>query len=80
MPFSSQIIFKIFYYVFFFGSPRKFDERMLDDQDDTHSTHSIGIVENPLYAEQEEYNSPSYASLKKKEADVSQNTLRQWFM
>ena len=53
--------------------PRKFDERMLDDQDDAHSTHSIGIVENPLYAEQEEYSTPSYAALKKKEveADVS---------
>lgn len=44
---------------------------MLDDQDDVHSTHSIGIVENPLYAEQEEYNTPSYAALKEKEAEVS---------
>jgi len=44
---------------------------MLDDQDDARSTHSIGIVENPLYAEQEEYTTPSYAELKKKEADVS---------
>lgn len=45
-------------------------EQMLDDQDDLRSTHSIGIVENPLYAEQEEYNTPSYATLKEKEAEV----------
>ena len=43
---------------------------MLDDQDDGHSTHSIGIVENPLYAEQEDYTTPSYATLKEKEAEV----------
>lgn len=43
---------------------------MLDDQDDAHSAHSIGIVENPLYAEQEDYNTPSYAALKEKEAEV----------
>ena len=43
----------------------------MDDQDDGRSTHSIGIVENPLYAEQEEYNTPSYATLKEKEAEVS---------
>ena len=43
---------------------------MLDDQDDSHSTHSIGIVENPLYAEHEEYTTPSYASLKEKEDKV----------
>lgn len=52
-------------------SPRaKTHEQMLDDQDDLHSTHSIGIVENPLYAEQEDYNTPSYATLKEKEAEV----------
>ncbi len=45
-------------------------EHMLDDQDDAHSAHSIGIVENPLYAEQEDYNTPSYATLKEKEAEV----------
>lgn len=49
----------------------KTHEHMLDDQDDTHSAHSIGIVENPLYAEQEDYNTPSYATLKEKEAEVS---------
>ena len=44
---------------------------MLDDQDDSRSAHSIGIVENPLYAEQEEYNTPSYAALKEKEVRIS---------
>ena len=44
---------------------------MLDDQDDSRSAHSIGIVENPLYAEQEDYTTPSYATLKEKEAAVS---------
>lgn len=24
---------------------------MLDDMDDVHSTHSIGVVENPLFAD-----------------------------
>lgn len=53
-------------------SPRaKTHEQMLDDQDDGYSTHSIGIVENPLYADQEDYNTPSYANLKEKEAEVS---------
>ena len=46
---------------------QKTTEQMLDDQDDSRSAHSIGIVENPLYAEQEEYNTPSYAALKEKE-------------
>ncbi len=45
----------------------KTTEQMLDDQDDSRSAHSIGIVENPLYAEQEDYNTPSYADLKEKE-------------
>ena len=44
---------------------------MLDDVDDAHSTRSIGIVENPLYAEQEDYTTPSYATLKEREAAVS---------
>ena len=47
-------------------------ERMLDDQDDARSAHSIGIVENPLYADQDESGEPSYANLasKEKEAEV----------
>lgn len=68
----------IFYYydlILSTYSPRaRTHEQMLDDQDDLHSTHSIGIVENPLYAEQEEYNTPSYATLKEKEAEVSSLT------
>ncbi len=31
---------------------------MLDDQDDAHSIHSVGVVENPLYADHEEYDLP----------------------
>lgn len=46
-----------------------FHERMLDDMDDAHSVHSIGVVENPLYAEHEEVG-PSYAELQKKEKEV----------
>lgn len=44
----------------------------MDDQDDAQSHHSIGIVENPLYAEQEGFDTPSYAALsaKEKEAEV----------
>ena len=33
---------------------RRFHERMLD-RDDLHSIHSVGIVENPLFAENEDY-------------------------
>jgi hypothetical protein len=38
-----------------------------DVQDGTHFVYSNGIVENPLYAEQEDCNTLSYASLKEKE-------------
>ena len=63
--------FKILIALFLLLSrPRKFDERLLDDQDDVHSTHSIGIVENPLYAEQEEHTNPFHAALRKKEAEA----------
>lgn len=39
-------------------SNHRFHERMLDDQDDAHSIHSVGVVENPLYADHEEYDLP----------------------
>ena len=60
--------------------PRKFDERLLDDQDDVHSTHSIGIVENPLYAEQEEHTNPFHAALRKKEAEADVSPSSNIFM
>lgn len=46
--------------------------QLMDDQDDAQSRHSIGIVENPLYAEQEGFETPTYAGLsaKEKEAEV----------
>jgi hypothetical protein len=44
---------------------------MLDDVDDVHSVHSIGVVENPLYADHEDYNEPTYAGLKNKELEVN---------
>ena len=37
---------------------------MLDDMDDAHSAHSVGVVENPLYAEHENY---TYDELAKNE-------------
>lgn len=49
-------------------------EQMLDDQDDARSAHSIGIVENPLYSDQEEYDTPSYASLRAKEVRRSKSS------
>ena len=37
--------------------------------EDAHSVHSIGVVENPLYAEQEDYDAgPKYSDLRKKES------------
>lgn len=49
-------------------------ERMYDEQtlDEVQSAHSIGIVENPLYAEDEGGFQPSFAvlSAKEKDADV----------
>ena len=58
-----------------FYSSSAFHERMLDDMDDVHSVHSIGVVENPLYAD-EAYAGPRYADLDKKdqEAEVSDLT------
>lgn len=48
---------------------------MRDDQqlDETLSSHSIGVVENPLYAEDEGTFEPSFAALsaKEKAAEVS---------
>ena len=43
---------------------------MLDDMEQSRSQHSIGIVENPLYAEDEA--GPTYAGLaaKEKESEV----------
>ena len=43
---------------------------MLDDMEESRSAHSVGIVENPLYAEDEA--GPTYADLtaKEKEAEV----------
>lgn len=38
-----------------FPLDREFREHMLEDMDDVHSVHSVGVVENPLYAEQEDY-------------------------
>lgn len=50
-------------------------ERMYDEQTltETQSSQSIGIVENPLYAEDEGGFQPSFAALsaKEKEAEVS---------
>lgn len=44
---------------------------MLDqDLEDVHSVHSIGVVENPLYADQEDYEGPTYAGLAKKEKEL----------
>lgn len=48
-----------------------FQERMLDDMDDVHSIHSIGVVENPLYADHDGQDGASYAALKKKDEVVS---------
>ena len=46
-------------------------EQMLDDMEETRSGHSIGIVENPLYAEEEgEQLRYSDLSAKDKEAEV----------
>lgn len=47
-----------------------YDEQTLDE---TQSSQSIGIVENPLYAEDEGGFQPSFAALsaKEKEAEVS---------
>lgn len=47
---------------------------MRDEQlDETLSSHSIGVVENPLYAEDEGAFEPSFAALsaKEKAAEVS---------
>jgi hypothetical protein len=43
---------------------------MLDDMEESRSQHSIGIVENPLYAEDEA--GPTYAGLtaREKESEV----------
>lgn len=49
---------------------REVREHMLEDMDDVHSVHSVGVVENPLYAEQEDYGDPSFAELEKKEKEV----------
>ncbi len=38
--------------------------------DDVHSIHSIGVVENPLFADHEDHDGASYSEIKKKE-DVS---------
>ena len=50
-------------------------ERMYDEQTltETQSAMSIGVVENPLYAEDEVGFQPSFAALsaKEKEAEVS---------
>ena len=61
---------------------RNFHERMLDqDLDDVHSVHSIGVVENPLYADQEDYEGPTYAGLQKKEKELEkEGEVRIWGM
>lgn len=48
-------------------APREFREHMLEDMDDVHSVHSIGVVENPLYADQEDHEGLTYAGLEKKD-------------
>lgn len=45
----------------------------MDDQDDIQSRHSIGIVENPLYAENDDLDTPSYAALSEKEKEAEVN-------
>ena len=47
-----------------------YDEQALDE---TQSAHSIGVVENPLYADDEGGFEPTFAALsaKEKEAEVS---------
>ena len=51
------------------------NEQLYDEQqlDETQSAHSIGVVENPLYAEDEGTFQPSFAALsaKEKAAEVS---------
>ena len=42
---------------------------MLDDMDDVHSIHSMGVVENPLYADHEDEGA-TYSGLMKKEKEV----------
>lgn len=48
---------------------------MLEDMDDVHSVHSVGVVENPLYADHEDYGGPSYTDLQKKEKEVGDSML-----
>ena len=43
---------------------------MLDDMEESRSAHSIGIVENPLYAEDEAGPTFSGLAAKEKEAEV----------
>ena len=43
---------------------------MLDDMEESRSAHSIGIVENPLYAEDEAGPTYSHLAAKEKEAEV----------
>ena len=47
-----------------------YDQQTLDE---TQSAHSIGVVENPLYADDEGGFEPTFAALsaKEKEAEVS---------
>ena len=42
-------------------------EHMLDDMDEPHKVHSVGVVENPLYSDQEDYDE----ELDKKDLKVS---------
>lgn len=48
-----------------------YDEQQLDE---TQSAHSIGVVENPLYAEDEGSFEPRFSALsaKEKEAEVGE--------
>lgn len=51
--------------ILFLSSNNNFNEQMLDDMDNTFSVHSIGIVENPLYMDQEDYDheNPMYTQV-----------------
>ena len=50
-----------------------YDEQTLDE---TRSSQSIGVVENPLYAEDEGFQ-PSFAALSAKEKEAEVSTLGQ---
>ena len=58
---------------FFFYSNQSMPHHLMDDQDDiSMSGHSVGVVENPLFADNDDLDfTPTYAGLKEKEAEVS---------